>query len=79
MALDDEIRKRLFGPKSKFNVGDSVQLLEGGPLMVVTEVFSARDMTQPLIDCKWFDSETKTTRTNLFSEKDLKAFDWNER
>ena len=76
MTLVDDLKKRLFGPRSKFKVGDSVQLHEGGHLMVVTQIFSDPAMSQPLIDCKWFESETKATRTNLFSEADLEIFDW---
>jgi uncharacterized protein YodC (DUF2158 family) len=71
-----DLKSRLTGPLSRFNVGDSVQLKDGGPLMVVIEVFTSRKMPEPLIHCKWYESETKETRTNIFHESALKLFDW---
>jgi uncharacterized protein YodC (DUF2158 family) len=76
MKLLNDIRKFLFAPSSDFKAGDSVELKSGGPLMIVTHVFCKRNMNQPLIHCKWYDRERKTTRTNLFLERDLRKFDW---
>jgi uncharacterized protein YodC (DUF2158 family) len=28
------------------------------------------------LNCKWFDNETKSNRTNLFKEEQLVPFDW---
>lgn len=71
-----KIRTWLFGPPSRFNVGDSVQLLEGGDLMVVIQVHSTRGMKRPLVECKWQESSTRDVRTQLFPEDRLKLFDW---
>jgi uncharacterized protein YodC (DUF2158 family) len=70
------IRKFLFAPSSDFKAGDSVELKSGGSLMVITRVFCRRNMNQPLINCKWYDRETKATHTNLFLENQLRKFDW---
>lgn len=58
----------------KFKVGDSVQLNEGGPLMIVTAIHCSWKMPRPLIDCMW--SKDNVRRSNLFLETNLKAFDW---
>ncbi len=74
----NRIRKilfKLFGPTSKFNVGDSVELMQGGHLMVVIDIVPEPDMEEPLVHCEWCESE-KTIK-KLFSEKDLKLIDWN--
>jgi uncharacterized protein YodC (DUF2158 family) len=76
MIILDRIKRGLFGPISKFKVGQSVQLLEGDCLMVVFEIAFEEQMKEPLIHCQWFDRESKSIRRNLFSEKDLKPFDW---
>lgn len=66
----------LFGPPSKFKVGDSVQLKSGDHLMIVIEVLKKRGMKQPLIHCTWYESHTKQNRCNLFLENHLIFFDW---
>lgn len=66
----------LFGPSVKFEVGDSVELLEGGQLMVVTKISTETGMREPCIHCQWTDSETKETRIKFFSESELKLIDW---
>jgi uncharacterized protein YodC (DUF2158 family) len=71
-----KIVRWLIGPVSQFRVGESVQHKSGNELMVVVKIYSSRKMSQPLIECQWYDSETKSSRKNLFPEVDLKPFDW---
>ncbi len=66
----------LFGPTPKFKVGDSVEVVEGGPLMVVTKIVSTSGVEAPLVNCQWVDAETKSIEVKLFSEKGLKLVDW---
>ena len=61
---------------SKFKVGDQVQLISGGPLMIVESVELIKKTGNYLIGCKWFDKETQSSRTNLFTQEQLKPFDW---
>jgi uncharacterized protein YodC (DUF2158 family) len=70
------LRIYLFGPISKYKVGQSVELKSGSQLMIVVEVFSKREMTQPLVRCKWYDRKSDSTHTNLFLEDTLQHFDW---
>jgi uncharacterized protein YodC (DUF2158 family) len=74
----NKIRTRLFGPKSKFKLGDSVEIEDGGSLMVVIEVITNSHLKEPILNCKWYDEHTKSDRTNLFSESKLKPFDWHK-
>ena len=76
MTVLDQIKQKLFTRKSRFRVGESVQLNDGGHLMVVTEIFSGKKFDEPLINCKWYESDQKITRTNLFPESRLKPFNW---
>jgi uncharacterized protein YodC (DUF2158 family) len=76
IALLLRIKKGLFGPPSKFKVGDTVQLKNGGYLMVVVEVCSYRNMKQCLLYCQWYESDFHRTRWNLFRESSLMPFDW---
>lgn len=64
----------MIGRKARFKVGDSVQLLNGGPLMVVKRVYRGRKMNEPLLECQW--NEGKTIRKSLFRDDQLKMFDW---
>ena len=66
--------KKLFGPKSKFSVGDTVQLRDGKYLMRVIEVCSERGMKSPLIHCEWY--EGRVRRCNLIKEEELFFIDW---
>lgn len=66
----------VFGPSSKFKMGDSVELLQGGELMVVIEIIPAREGKEPLIRCQWIDARTKCTRKELFPEGEIKLIDW---
>ena len=68
------LTKKIGRPSSKFNVGDSVQLTTGGPLMVVIAIYTSRKLAQPFIECQW--SEGKVKHTNLFLEKNIQLFDW---
>ncbi|MFZ6009706.1 MAG: hypothetical protein ACOYXT_05100 [Bacteroidota bacterium] len=77
MALISELKKWAFGPKTKFKEGDTVQEYEGGPLMVVLRIEVSRRTKNVILNCQWYDAETKTTRTNLFFEEQLRPFDWN--
>jgi uncharacterized protein YodC (DUF2158 family) len=63
-------------PKARFKPGDHVQSSEGGPLMIVQRVEKCRKSDTLMLSCKWFDPETKSTRTNIFSEKQVVPFDW---
>ena len=72
-----KIQELLWGPVSKFRRGDSVQLCNGGYLMVVVGVHRNRKFRSPVIECKWFDPETRENRTNVFHEEQLIFFDWN--
>ena len=77
MALADLLRKfGILSPERKFKVGDQVQQINGGPLMIVQSIEVVPKTKDILISCKWYDKETKETRTNLFKEEQLKLFDW---
>lgn len=79
ISLTDVVMK-LIGPKPKFNKGDSVQCVSGNEndLMVV-QWHKVVGKSVIMYSCKWYDSETKSTRTNIFSEDQLKKFDWDHR
>jgi uncharacterized protein YodC (DUF2158 family) len=64
----------LFGPTSKFSVGDSVELVQGSLLMVVIDIVPDSDTYEPLVHCEWSESEKNFRK--FFSEKDLKLIDW---
>ena len=73
----EKLKEKLFGCTSRFTVGDSVQLNAGSDeLMVVTEIYTSRQLTEPLIACKWSVRGKSETRTCLFPESKLKHFDW---
>jgi uncharacterized protein YodC (DUF2158 family) len=74
----ERIRKAIFGPRSRFKRGDAVELKDGSDLMVVTEVITNKHLHEPIINCKWYESSTKVTRTNLFDESKLKLFNWHQ-
>jgi uncharacterized protein YodC (DUF2158 family) len=74
-----KLKQKLFGCTSKFTVGDSVQQECGSDdLMIVTEIFTSRQLSEPLIGCKWSVRGRTETRTSLFPESKLKRFDWNK-
>jgi uncharacterized protein YodC (DUF2158 family) len=66
---------RIFGPTPKFKKGDSVQCVSGDDLMVVQSVKIPKK-SMIMYFCKWYDSKTKSTRTNIFREEQLRQFDW---
>jgi uncharacterized protein YodC (DUF2158 family) len=70
------LKKWVFGPDSCFKCGDTVELKDGSHLMQVIEVMRNRKLKEALIQCKWYEPETKETRTNIFRESRLKFFDW---
>jgi uncharacterized protein YodC (DUF2158 family) len=65
----------LFGPLSKFKIGDRVQLVEGEGFMLVTEVIAFPGMKEPLLQCKWYDPESRETKTSIFSESKISFFE----
>ena len=77
MALIDLFRRfGIFKPDTKFKVGDQVQQINGGPLMIVQSIEMLKNSNGYLVTCKWFDTDTKESRTNLFKPEQLKLFDW---
>lgn len=79
MALIQEIFKRigLSQPYSKFKPGDQVQLISGDALMIVEWVKESKENPpRPIICCKWFDSNVKQSKLQVFDEDELKQFDW---
>lgn len=67
----------VFGPESRFNVGDSVQPVNGDDeLMVVKKIIRKWETKEPLILCQGYDEEKKKRKEALYPEKELKPFDW---
>lgn len=66
----------IFRPASRFKVGESVQLVSGNELMVVTKIYKESKIDYPLIECVWFEAHSKTSRRGIFSEEQLIPFDW---
>jgi uncharacterized protein YodC (DUF2158 family) len=60
----------------KFKAGDHVQRVEGSELMIVEWVKTDRKTRTSTLSCKWFDSRSKQTLTDLFKEDQVKPFDW---
>jgi uncharacterized protein YodC (DUF2158 family) len=67
-------RMQLFGPVPKFKIGDRVQLARGGNFMLVTEIISFAKMREPLIQCKWYEPESRMTKTHIFPQRKLTFF-----
>lgn len=66
----------VFGPTSRYVVGDSVQPVRGDrELMVVSKVLVGRDMN-PRVVCRWVDSKSEQNREALFEENEIQPFDW---
>jgi uncharacterized protein YodC (DUF2158 family) len=78
MALIQDFFRRIgfLSPETKYKAGDQVQLLEGGPLMIVEWVKSSREFKTNILCCKWFDPKTKETLTHVFTDDQVKLFDW---
>lgn len=75
--LANRIYGLLFRRRSKFKVGDTVQLAgEDSVVMIVIEIAVEIGLKEPLIHCQWFDPSAKSTRYALYRECDLKEFDW---
>lgn len=66
----------LFGPTSRFEIGQGVQRIDGDELMVVIEIVNRPGLDEPHIRCQWFDSQEKVSKKQFFSENELKVFDW---
>ena len=67
----------VFGPSSRFNVGDSVQPIHGEQeLMVVVEIKKEQNAQEPLVRCQWYDSDEKKNKVVVFPENQLEPFDW---
>lgn len=67
----------LFGPASKFDVGDRVELLHGGQLMVVIEIVSEVGAENPRVLCQWTEAESNRTRREIFRENELRCIGTN--
>jgi uncharacterized protein YodC (DUF2158 family) len=76
MGLINRLYSKLTGPKTKFRPGDYVQPYKGGPLMIVQDIEKNPQSHTVMLNCKWFDSETKSTQTNRFTENQVLPFDW---
>jgi uncharacterized protein YodC (DUF2158 family) len=66
---------KLLGPEPKFKKGDSVQCTSGDELMVVQWVKVLHN-THIIYLCRWYDSQARSNRTNIFKEDKLVHFDW---
>jgi CheY-like chemotaxis protein/uncharacterized protein YodC (DUF2158 family) len=69
------IVRTLSRPSSKFKVNQAVELVCGGPLMVVSGVIYD-DNGKLRIICQWYDREQRITLRQEFPEDELKHFDW---
>lgn len=70
----------IFGPVPKFKKGDAVQCDSNSSreLMVIQER-KIKDRSTVIYFCKWYDSDSKTTRSRIFLEEELMPFDWGRR
>jgi uncharacterized protein YodC (DUF2158 family) len=62
----------LLPPERKFKAGDLVQLLEGGPLMVVESIKTSKEFKTDIVYCKWFDPKTNKSYMHFFTDDQLK-------
>ena len=77
ISLVHKLKKWVTRSKPKFKLGDCVQLTDGGyDPMIVINVYDSLELNHVLIECKWFDTQSKSTRTNLFLQEQLAPFDW---
>lgn len=75
MSIIRKLILRVFGPASKFRVGDWVEVVDGGHLMFVTQISAKRGPDEPLIHCDWYESESNKVERRLFSEEELRLAD----
>ncbi len=77
MLVFRKIRRWLFAPKSKFHVGECVQIAGNGDyLMTVIEICTEPRMKEPFgYTVNGLRSKTGLRR-NLFPESKLEPFDW---
>lgn len=67
----------VFGPTSRYHIGDSVQTIHGDQeLMVVVGIKTERNSKESIIQCQLFDSTEKRNKEVVFSENELEPFDW---
>jgi uncharacterized protein YodC (DUF2158 family) len=76
MVLIKKILSSFLTPPARYKAGDHVQTHKDGPLMIVQWSKVDKKSKSTILYCKWFDSETKSNRANLFSEHDVLPFDW---
>lgn len=71
------IKMGLLQEERRFKTGDQVERKEGGgALMIVESVTQCKDSKSLILACKWFDSRTRQTKIETFSENEVKRFDW---
>jgi uncharacterized protein YodC (DUF2158 family) len=75
MALIQDFFRKigLLPPQTKYKAGDQVQLLEGGPLMIIEWVKNSREFKTNILCCKWVDPKTSQTQTHLFTDDQVKT------
>lgn len=49
--------------------------MNGEGFMLVTEIIAFPGMKEPLLQCKWYDPETRETKTSIFSENKITFFE----
>lgn len=75
MNLIRRFLTNLFGPNSKFNIGEGVELKEGNQIMVIVKITSGPTM-EPVIHCECVEAGANTKVVKTFNESDLRPIDW---
>ncbi len=70
-----ELFNKILGPTPKFKKGDTVQSSSCDELMVIQWVKIVK-YSMVMYYCKWYDPNTRSTRSNIFHEEQLIRFDW---
>jgi uncharacterized protein YodC (DUF2158 family) len=65
----------LFGPNSKFSIGEGVELKEGSQIMVIVKISSGPAM-EPVIHCECVEPGCSAKVEKMFYESDLRPVDW---
>jgi uncharacterized protein YodC (DUF2158 family) len=77
MQLTDVLQKFGFArTQPKFKTGDHVEPINGGELMVVQAIVVCKKSNSLQLSCKWFDSQLRQNRTGIFSEGQIRLFNW---
>jgi uncharacterized protein YodC (DUF2158 family) len=77
MLVTDVLQKFGFSrTQSKFKTGDHVEPINGGELMVVQAISVCKKSNSLQLSCKWFDSQLRQNRTGIFSEGQIRLFNW---